>query len=79
MRGVFIDPAIAQNVRRGHDRRDAILRGRAAQRNGGVPINRAVVDAGKTMKMQIDQNAYDVRAAAGFASVVDGVSPYAFV
>jgi hypothetical protein len=31
------------------------------------------------MKVQIDQNAYDVRAAAGFASVVDGVSPYAFV
>jgi hypothetical protein len=52
--GVVVDPVLAQDVRRGHDRLHAVGRRRPAERERLVPPRWSVVDPGETMEVELD-------------------------
>src|SRR5262245_30110202 len=52
---IFVQPAIAQDVGRCHDRRRSLRRGFPAQRDRLIPVFRPVIETGKTVEMQVNQ------------------------
>lgn len=54
---ILVEPRIAQDVRRGDDGVDAVGFRGAAEGDGFLPRPRAIVDAWKAVKMDVNQRA----------------------